>query len=216
MSNLDNISGWKIASKEVLTQIRGSEFAINEYQDNAFNPPVDLSRKSTYLNTPIGDRYIKFYYRDQTQTDPTGLYNESGFINDTFNKTFLLEDPIITISRPRKIVQTSVNGLDGDIVEIISDGTYYINIVGTVAGSKFWDYNNELIIDLEVVAKYKETLNVINPYLNDIFSISGVVITDHKVAQSSEFTNIIAIEINCVAILNEDIFYNEIIETNGI
>jgi len=212
MSLLDNITGWKIASKEVLTQIRGSEFAINEYQDNAFNPSVDLARKSTYLNTPIGDRYVKLYYRDQTQIDPTGLYEESGFVNDTFNKTFTLEDPIITISRPRKILQTSVNGLDGDIVEIISDGTYYINIVGTVSGAKFWDYNDENIKDLQVVTKYKETLIVDSPYLNNIFNISGVVITDHKVAQSSEFTNITAIEINCIAILNEDIFYNEITE----
>jgi hypothetical protein len=75
-----------------------------------------------------------------------------------------------------------------------------------LSGDNFWKYDEETIKLVLTAFSYKEELEIINPYLNDNFKVYKVAITDIKVAQSSEFSNVVAYEINCLAVLDTDIF----------
>jgi hypothetical protein len=207
MSKIDQINSW---NKEFATRLARQDYVLGKYQDNALHPEayLDISAKSTMLNTPIGDRFISFVIPDVTISKNT--LDVSG-VDVTGQITgFIMEDPIITITRPREIVQTVVNGLDGKIIEIVSNGNYEINIVGTFAGVRFWEYDNDNLVYLEKICKYKGEIDILSPYLNNVFEVFKIIVTDHKIAQSSEFTNITAIELNCVAVLNESIFKTNI------
>lgn len=191
MSKLDKILDWIPVTKDVASLLTREDFLLGKYQDNAFHPTLDVTAKSKTLNTPIGDRFLMLSH-----------------IENNVTIEFLIEDPIITISRPREIIQTSINGLDGKIIEIVSNGNYEINIVGVLSGPSFWNYDEISIKLLELTSKYKNYLDLNSPYLNNCFDIHKIVITDHKIAQSTEFSNITAIEINCVSVLNENIFFS--------
>jgi len=205
VSNLDNIYSW---SRSIGSRLLRQDYITGKYQDDALHPEnyIDQSTISQMLGTPTGNRWIKFKGIDpfKDEEDAIGEINEKPV--ELSRPEFILENPIITINRPKEIVQTSVNGLNGKIVEIVSNGNFEINIVGTLAGVQFWNYDEANIKNLETIFQVKKELMIDSPYLNDIFDITKIAITDHKIAQSTEFTNVTAIEINCISILNEDIF----------
>jgi len=194
-------------SKEVLAV--SSQALTYNNQDDIYHPEsyLDISAKSTMLDTPIGDRFIGFTINmlnnnpDELNLSPTSL-NQT----DQLSAIFFIQDPIITISQPREIVRTKIKGLQGDIIEVVQNGSYEINIVGTFAGNAYWLYDVDSLKLLETVCNTKSEIEITSPYLNDIFNIYNVVIMDHKIAQSTEFTNITAIEINCISFSNENIF----------
>lgn len=193
-------------TKEVAANVARQGFLTGRYQDNALHPEsyIDISAKSTQLGTPIGDKFIVFTLPNSTDLANIDLTLTQKSVGELSG--LVLEDPIITISRDKEIIRTKVNGLDGDIVEVVSNGTYDINIIGVFASDNFWKYDSDNIKILEDAFAYKQALEVISPYLNDIFKIYNVVLVNHKIAQSTEFTNVTAYEINCIAILDIDIF----------
>jgi len=193
-------------TKELAANVARQDFITGKYQDNALHPEsyLDISAKSTQLNTPIGDKFIVFTLPNSVDLATIDLTLTQKSVGEL--EGVVLENPIITISRNKELIRTKVNGLDGEIIEIVSNGTYDINIIGIFSSNSLWKYNVESIKILEDAFAYKQELEIISPYLNDVFKIYNVVLANHKIAQSSEFTNIVAYEINCIAVLETDIF----------
>ena len=192
-------------TREVIS--KSSKLANYNEQDNIYHPEVynDIVSKSTMLNTPIGDRFITFKQTNKFDTESNVLlYGDQ--LDKTYLYGFTIEDPIITISQSKEVVRTKVKGLDGDILEVNQNGSYEINIVGTFAGNAFWLYDVDNLKLLEIVSNIKTTLEILNPSLNDVYGITDLVVIDHKIAQSQEFTNVTAIELNCVSSNKVDIF----------
>jgi len=167
---------------------RALRFITEDAQDDILHPEnyIDNTTTSGFLNfnTPIGDRYV--------------------VLRDNNINRFIIENPIITVDRNREIIETKVQGLDSSIFEIVDNCSYKINIVGILAGDSVWKYDFDGIKDLNKISSIKTYLNINNPYLNDLFKVKTVVLNDHKINQSSEYTNITAIEINLTSVLIDD------------
>jgi hypothetical protein len=172
--NANSLFNW---SREVGS--RALNIVTENIQDNILHPEkyIDHSAYSAKFNTPIGDRYV--------------ILTSSNNIS-----VLLIEDPIITVDRNREIVETKVQGLNSSIFEIIDNCSYSINIVGMLSGDSVWRYDDESIKDLNDIAAFKGYNKIECPYLNTLFNVQNVVILNHKINQSTEYTNIVAIELN--------------------
>jgi hypothetical protein len=198
-------------TKEILS--KASKIANFNQQDDIYHPEAynDIVSKSTMLNTPIGDRFVVFQ-AFLNRNEQTFLYNQvSSFESQTANLetfSFTIQDPVITVAQPREVIRTKVKGLDGDIVEIMQNGSYEISITGSFAGNAYWLYDVDSLKLLETVCNSKLSLEVLSPYLNDVYNITDLVVLDHKISQSTEYTNITNIEISCISTNNKNIFEN--------
>lgn len=105
---------------------------------------------------------------------------------------------LFTVNRNKNIVVTPISGRDEDVIEYLSKKSFTINIKGIINGDN-GRYPQE---EVESLIKYLEAnvaLPITSFYLNSLFSVYNVVVTDYSLAQDEGFYSRQKFEINCIS-----------------
>jgi hypothetical protein len=113
------------------------------------------------------------------------------------NKDIKLECVIVEISQQKRIILTDVNGMDGAVVEFISNQNYQINFSVLIGGTKKGYPLNE-VSELQQWLNQPFAFEVNNALLNRL-GIFDVVCTNYTISPSPGFENIQRFEIECIS-----------------
>jgi len=130
----------------------------------------------------------------------------------SYNPLKLIE-VLVDVSMTRNIVSTSIQGKNGTIKQYISDGDYSILITGTISGKYDSDFDqwesvkvvsNNYFPEQELktlifICKAGYQIPIYSKFLNEIFGINHVVITDYRFPQIEGGRNNQSFEINCMS-----------------
>jgi len=178
--------------------------------------PVQLANqfqlaKFSNLGTPILDYVILTMQEDATQTSP--LYSNK--VQQTIanqvsqhginSKSFYLDDVEITVNKTKNIVRTAVNGINSTFKEFYSDGDYLISLSGKVAGVIPFQDDFDNIKKFGTIENANKSCIVTSTFLNDVFGIENVVITDFSFTPDKQFSNIINFTISMESDIEIDI-----------
>lgn len=94
------------------------------------------------------------------------------------------------ISSSRNIVETPVQGRDGMVKELISNGDPIINIRGLIINYGTEDYPQDQVRELRELIARKESLQIENRVLNDVMEIFEVVVYDHSFPMMTGHPNV--------------------------
>lgn len=136
--------------------------------------PNEDASVASYLGTPIYD-FVKFPY-DGNEATNIGSEGVS------------LSEVLITMSRPKKIVRTPIQGREGDVNEFISLGDYEINISGVLVSEEPLVQPTEALQELLLIADYSGAVVVASNYLN-LFGIEQIVIDNFSPSQIEGYRN---------------------------
>jgi len=122
----------------------------------------------------------------------------------------LIDNLFITVNKAPHIVETYVKGDKGSFKQYINEGDYTISIKGQIAGS------NQFQTDVDKIRKIKTllslgTLKVSSIYLNNVYDILDVCVTDFSFDQDTKFANITNFTIN---MKSDSVSYDFITETD--
>lgn len=104
---------------------------------------------------------------------------------------------LFTVRQEKKIVETEVTGRDDAITEYIGKGKYTINIKGIIASNKPGVYPTDDVNNLIAFLEYTQSLGINSSFLNDIFNIHEVIVTDYDIPQLEGEQSQQRFEINC-------------------
>ena len=153
----------------------------DQFQDFEFNE--DEPDAISYLGTPIFDQL----------TIQGGQFNELGNIigpPQPFDQ-LIIPAVIIEVSQSKNIITTAIQGRNGTVKEFVSDGDFSITLTGIITGrnegNKVIDignvYPDDDVKKLITICKVPDVLTLTSKFLNDVFGINEVVITDYNIPQ---------------------------------
>ena len=153
----------------------------DQFQDFEFNE--DEPDAISYLGTPIFDQL----------TIQGGQFNELGNVIGPPQPLDQLIIPtvIIEVSQSKNIITTAIQGRNGTVKEFVSDGDFSITLTGIITGrnegNKVIDignvYPDDDVKKLITICKVPDVLTLTSKFLNDVFGINEVVITDYNIPQ---------------------------------
>lgn len=135
--------------------------------------PAENAVSQSYLNTPVIDN-LQFVGGSYTDFDNNQITYPSISID-----TVLFE-----VNLPKNIIKTAIQGRSGTIKEYVSDDDYQISCTGKLSNRDNLQ-PTELIRDFRAIMEVPQQLPVISGFLNEIFEIFNIVITDFTVSQSA-------------------------------
>ena len=162
------------------TQVKGT---LYRFQPSRTGQSPDWTRQDgqfpeEYPAVPITDRS---FWEGRYALCTLTLEREDG-------ERLEMNDAVVTLTRKRNIVSTSMVGMDGTVKEYINEGDYDIEItVGIQAvsdGHIVDEYPSDGIRELRKFLDEKEALNVHSEFL-DIFDITKMVVTEVKLTQNT-------------------------------
>ncbi len=125
--------------------------------------------------------------------------NFSPFLDgNTQNYMDPIDTALFTVRQNKNVVVTNINGRDGSIKEYVGMSDYNINIKGVICGRN-GHYPKELVQDLITFCKYGQSLGIVSMYLNDIFGIQEVLITNFDLPQMEGGYSYQKFEIDCLS-----------------
>ena len=144
---------------------------------------VETPDFTSYLGTPIFDPF-RF---------DAGQFNELGNVigpPQGFDQ-LIIPSAIIEVTQSKNIIATAIQGRNGTVKQFVSDGDFSITISGVIIGknegNKVVDIGNVYPDDdvkrLITICKVPDVLTITSTFLNDVFSIFQVVITDYNIPQ---------------------------------
>jgi hypothetical protein len=139
----------------------------------AFAPQTDKTLGKTYIGTPIYDQLI--FPRDGNED--VGL-----------SEDYVLNDVIFTVTRPKNIVRTQIQGRDGDVNELINLGDHQITINGLIVSEYSQIRPAEQLREFLSIMDFKGSVAVAVGFL-EIFGIDTIVIDGHDIRQTPGFYN---------------------------
>lgn len=153
----------------------------DQFQDFEFNE--DEPDAISYLGTPIFDQL----------TIQGGQFNELGNVigpPQPFDQ-LIIPTVIIEVSQSKNIITTAIQGRNGTVKEFVSDGDFSITLTGIITGrnegNKVIDignvYPDDDVKKLITICKVPDVLTLTSKFLNDVFGINEVVITDYNIPQ---------------------------------
>jgi hypothetical protein len=74
----------------------------------------------TYFNRTCSYRFIVFTLPNTSELAEINLLITETSLGELSG--LILENPIITVNRSKEVIRTKVNGLDGEIIEIVTNG----------------------------------------------------------------------------------------------
>lgn len=163
-------------AKRVNTNFIATSAAISAVKSTAANfalPPVvaEESISTSYLGTPVIDN---LEFPAGSYTDLEGNTIEYGDV--------VIDTVIFSVSKPRNIIKTAIQGRNGTIKEYVSDGDYVITCRGIVSNA-----DNviplDLARDLKAVFEVPQQVPIVSEYLNDLFEIFDIVIEQWDMPQ---------------------------------
>ena len=108
-----------------------------------------------------------------------------------------LECVIFEISQQKRVILTDVNGMDGAVVEFISNQNYQVNMQ-VLIGGKGRNYPLQAVQALQEWLNQPASFQVENALLNKL-KIYDLVCTGYGINPSPGFENIQRFDINCVS-----------------
>ncbi|MCC3159522.1 DUF6046 domain-containing protein [Hymenobacter sp. 15J16-1T3B] len=155
---------------------------------------------------PAADPYSAFGTPLAPNKDGTGLLGLPMFqrvLLGPVGGEVLLQEPIVTIDRPKLIVTTEIQGRDGSVKEYISDGDFQLTIKGILAppisnGQYARRYPEAEVQALKRVLDLPEALPIACR-LCGLHGIHNVVVKHRSWPPLPGFTNLQAYEIQLVS-----------------
>ena len=179
-----------------------SVFSLNKIQTSIYtqeiNKLVDNQQQGENIETGSLSSFGGAVFSNIVFEAKKYFDNELKEVN-TFSENVVLDAVLFDIGQTKNIVTTPVQGLNGTIKEFISDGDYAINIKGVISSNKNGYFPIDEAKKLFEALKASTELSVKSWYLNQIFGISYIVITDFTVFQQQGFQNLIAFEIQAIS-----------------
>lgn len=161
------------------------DVAVEDFRLGGVSKSNELYRldKSELFGRPVHNRVIL----STEETEANG------------NISVILDDAIITISKTKNIIKTYIAGYNGSIKEHIYDEDYNINIKFTIASERPMIYNKDKVIKTLENFKKPDEVFISNQYLNELFDITEINITDWSMSQSEQFSNFIEVSLNAIS-----------------
>ena len=157
----------------------------------------DETRDSSYLGTPV---FGKLFFESV-------LYeNQDGTSVATIALSF--DTAIVSVSQKRNIITTSIQGRSGTVKEYISQGDYTVSIdilVDTGELNNIGKYPTEVLKDLRKLLDATIEIPIASFFLNDIFDVLSIVVTDYSIPQVAGQSNIVPVRITAISEPPEDI-----------
>lgn len=168
----------------------------------------DTPIEQSPLGTPVYDNITLGSINDKESNKYLDIAgNEQSFVAMKFNEVLL------DVSNTKRIISTPVRGRDGDIKQYISRGDYSILISGKVSGGYnqfkgtwfpvasvgrkyFPERELKWLID---ICKAGFSVPISSAYLNNIFGINKIVITNYQLTQEEGNRYSQRFEINCLS-----------------
>lgn len=156
-------------------------------------------------NVPVNDQFGQQLAPDFEGTGLLGLpvFSQVNFLAPAGWVQLHLNDPIVEISRQKKIVTTEIQGRDGSVKEFVSSGDYAVTIKGILAsdptqGTEARRYPTAQVQALKELIDLPQALPVTGR-LFKLFGIHNLVIMDHSWPSLPGFTNLQAYELRCLS-----------------
>jgi hypothetical protein len=127
----------------------------------------------------------------------------------TFEDDVMLDCVLFDVSQTKTIITTPIQGFNGTIKEFISDGDYTLNIRGVINGSKNGIYPLTQAKNLFEALKSPIELEVTSWYLNELFGITHVVVTDFQYNQVQGNQTAVIYEIQAISDRPIELFLNK-------
>ena len=165
---------------------------------NDFEVLEEREDSTSYLGTPIfdpfkfqGGQFIEFGL-----TGPPQPFDE-----------LIIPSAIIEVSQSKNIITTAIQGRNGTVKEFVSDGDFSITLTGVIVGKneggKVKGIGNVYPFDdvqkLITICKIPAPISVTSSFLDKIFSISQVVITDYSIPQKEASRNMQPFQISMLS-----------------
>ena len=156
-------------------------------------------------NVPENDQFGQQLAPDFEGTGLLGLpvFSQVNFLAPAGWVQLHLNDPIVEISRAKKIVTTEIEGRNGTVKEFISSGDYAVSIKGILAsdpmkGTEARRYPTAQVQALKELIDLPQALPVTGR-LFKLFGIHNLVIMDHAWPAVPGYTNLQAFELRCLS-----------------
>jgi Domain of unknown function (DUF6046) len=99
-------------------------------------------------------------------------------------KQYEFVQSLISVSRKKIIVATSIPGENGTVKEIIGADDYEISIVATITGEN-GAYPSDNVNQLIDFLNSKTQIDVISSYLNNVFGIYSIIVENYSMPQTA-------------------------------
>lgn len=198
--------------KANITKLVANE-AVKEEETNPFKSDINKleSKQTTDRNistnafsnfgSPIFSNLIfkARQYKDNDLKDVT-----------TFENDVILDCVLFDVAQTKTIITTPIQGFNGTIKEFISDGDYTIAIKGIINSTKNGVYPLTQAKNLFEALKSPIELEVTSWYLNEIFGITHVVVTDFQYNQVQGSQSMVSYEIQAISDRPIELFLNKV------
>lgn len=155
--------------------------------------------RSSYLGTPVFA---------QVQIQPGSFFEIEDIegTNPIDYEGIVMQSVLVDVSQSKKVVTTSIQGLDGEVMEFISNSNFVINISGNIIGQTEGDnvvgigqvYPKVDTDRLIQICRVPNALTVTSEFLNQ-FGINEMVITSYKFAEKEGFRNMQPFQITALS-----------------
>jgi hypothetical protein len=162
--------------------------------------PADEAEFTSYLGTPV------FSPLEFLKTSGTSAENSLDVGEQRGNSETLLriDTCLITVTQPRNIVKTPIQGRNGTVKEYISDGDFEVNIKGVIISPYPIVYpEDDVKLFIELMGLPKQ-IPVASKFLQ-MFSITDLVIENYNIAEKLGSRNEVPFEISAVSDKAEEI-----------
>lgn len=174
---------------------------------NTLSIKTDAPDKISYFGTPIyGSLFIQKPEYSSFEYNPfSKVYQQSPIVlasNSTIagNEGLLLDNVIIDVTQNKQIVTTEISGFTkGTVKEFINNGDYSINIRGFFATK---NPDEAPLVDSSILTTYCSapvTLSITNTFLNRLFTVNNIVITNLSMSQQVGIRNVQYFEISALS-----------------
>lgn len=145
----------------------------------------------SYLGTPVHGR-IEF---------PSVTYDLLDGTSKITNEMFF-DTALVSVSQQKTIITTAIQGRPGTVKEYISKGDYSISIelrVNTNQKNNVGAYPTDQITDLVALLEATIETPIISLFLNDVFGVDSIVVTDYTVPQQAGIMNNVPVLITAIS-----------------
>ena len=111
----------------------------------------------------------------------------------------VLDCVLFDVAQSKTIITTPIQGFNGTVKEFISDGDYTLNIKGVINGTKNGVYPLTQAKNLFEGLKANIEIEVVSWYLNELFGITHIVITDFQLNQLQGNQTAVSYEIQAIS-----------------
>jgi hypothetical protein len=116
--------------------------------------------------------------------------------------------PLMVLRRAKKIVTTTIQGGDGDVIEIIGKGNWEISIYGFIINYESYEYPKQQVKELNDFFNIDQQINVFSEVLNEL-DIYSVVVRELSLPAEQGFNNVQAFQLDLFSDKNIELVITE-------